>query len=71
MFCCMEFDQFRLWDDAGRRTYLNAAEREAFRAAAKAQDDRSARTFCQLLLLTGCRISEGLEVTPERFDWQD
>jgi len=67
----MEFDQFRLWDDAGRRMYLNAAERDAFRAAARAQDDRSARTFCHLLLFSGCRISEGLEISPERIDWQD
>ncbi len=67
----MEFDQFRLWDDTGRRMYLNAAERDAFRTAAKAQDDRHTRTFCYLLLLSGCRISEALETTPERIDWPD
>lgn len=67
----MEFEQFRLWDDQGRRLYLNATEREAFRNAAKKQDDREARTFCHLLLFTGCRISEALETTPERFDWED
>lgn len=67
----MEFDQFRLWDDNGQRMYLNEAERNAFRAVAKAQDDRLTRTFCQLLLFSGCRISEALETTPERIDWPD
>ena len=67
----MDSEAFRLWDDQGSRLYLTADERAAFRAAARAHDDRSARTFCHLLLFSGCRISEGLEITPERFDWQD
>ncbi len=67
----MTEEAFSLWDDQGSHLYLTADERTAFRAAARAHDDRSARTFCHLLLFTGCRISEGLEVTPERFDWQD
>ena len=67
----MDNEAFRLWDDQGRRLYLTADERSAFRAAAKAYGDREVRTFCHLLLFSGCRISEGLEVTPERFDWQD
>lgn len=67
----MDSEAFSLWDDQGSRLYLTADERAAFRAAARAHDDRGARTFCHLLLFTGCRISEGLEVTPERFDWQD
>ena len=67
----MDSEAFRLWDDQGSRLYLTADERAAFRAAARSNDDRSARTFCHLLLFSGCRISEGLEITPERFDWQD
>lgn len=67
----MDSEAFKLWDDQGHRLYLTADERAAFRAAARAHDDREARTFCHLLLFTGCRISEGLEITPERFDWQD
>ena len=67
----MDNEAFSLWDEQGHRLYLNADERAAFRAAARAHDDRQARTFCHLLLFTGCRISEGLEVTPERFDWQE
>lgn len=62
---------FRLWNDQGIRLYLTADERAASRAAARAYNDRSARTLCHLLLFTGCRISEGIEVTPERFDWPD
>ena len=67
----MDNEAFSLWDEQGHRFYLTADERAAFRAAARAHDDRHARTFCHLLLFTGCRISEGLEITPERFDWQD
>lgn len=67
----MDSEAFRLWDNQGSRLYLTADERAAFRAAARAHDDRGARTFCHLLLFSGCRISEGLEITPERFDWQD
>ncbi len=71
MLCFMEYEQFRLWDDQGRRLYLNADERAAFRSAAKMHGDREVRTFCHLLLFSGCRISEGLEITPQRLDWQD
>ena len=67
----MDTDAFSLWDDKGKRLYLTADERLAFRAAAKAQGDRGTRTFCHLLALTGCRISEALETTPQRLDWQD
>ena len=35
------------------------------------QPDKTIRGFCYLLYYTGCRISEGLEVTPERIDWQE
>jgi len=67
----MDNEAFSLWDDQGHRLYLTAEERAAFREAARKHDDRQARTFCHLLLFTGCRISEGLEVTPERFDWNE
>ena len=67
----MDSEAFSLWDEQGSRLYLTADERAAFRAAARKHDDRHARTFCHLLLFTSCRISEGLEVSPERFDWPD
>lgn len=56
-----------LYDKSGQRKYLNAEERKRFKAkAAKASDEIFA--FCWVLHETGCRISEALELTPERID---
>lgn len=67
----MESEGFSLWDERGQRLYLTPSERDAFRAQARAQEEREARTFAQLLALTGCRISEALETTPKRVDWNE
>lgn len=56
-----------LFDAAGQRKYLCGGEHRRFLAAA-ARMDPEGRAFCWLLAFTGCRISEGLELTPERFD---
>lgn len=56
-----------LHDKQGNRLYLNAAEREAFaEEAAKAK--RSIKCLCLILLYTGCRLSEALQITPRRID---
>ncbi len=52
----------RLYDHAGRRLYLNAAERERFLVAARAAHP-DIRSFALTLLYTGCRISEALELS--------
>ena len=62
---------FTLWDEKGQRLYLNADERERFKAVSKSLEEREARTLCHLMLYTGCRISEALELTPERIDWKE
>ena len=51
-----------LYDAAGRRKYLNAAERARFLAAAQ-QAEPKARTLCLTLAYLGCRISEALNLT--------
>ena len=56
-----------LFDSDGRRLYLTPEERQAFLKAAKTAD-RPVRSFCHTLHSTGCRISEGLQLTPERVD---
>ena len=56
-----------LYDGQGKRLYLTPSERHAFYEAAKAQP-REIRTFCHTLHITGCRISEALELTPDRID---
>ena len=56
-----------LYDKSGQRKYLNSEERKRFKAqAAEASDEIYA--FCWGLHETGCRISEALELTPERID---
>lgn len=57
----------QLYDPAGRRKYLTAAEREAFLTAA-GRAPRHVRTLCLVLAYTGCRITEALELTAQRVD---
>jgi integrase/recombinase XerD len=52
---------------AGARKYLNVAERQRF-AAAAATLPPEPRAFSLLLMWSGCRISEGLAVTPLAID---
>jgi integrase/recombinase XerD len=52
---------------AGARKYLNVAERQRF-AVAAATLPPEPRAFCLLLMWSGCRISEGLAVTPLAID---
>lgn len=51
----------------GARKYLNVAERQRFAAAAETLPPEP-RAFCLLLMWSGCRISEGLAVTPQAVD---
>ena len=56
-----------LFDARGQRKYLCDSERRVFLAAAN-KADAPTRIFCHLLAYTGCRISEGLAVTPRHLD---
>ena len=49
--------KMRLYDDQGRRLYLNETERNDFLLAAY-QLPLDERSFCMFLLHTGCRLSE-------------
>jgi integrase len=51
----------------GARKYLNVAERKRFATAVKTLPPEP-RAFCLLLMWSGCRISEGLGVTPLAID---
>jgi integrase len=55
----------RIYDPQGNRLYLNAAERQAFLAAA-GEEGPQERVFCHVLYYTGCRPSEALELTARR-----
>lgn len=56
-----------LIDAKGNRLYLNAEERAAFLKAASRAEHRL-KCLCLVLHYCGCRISEGLELTPRRID---
>ncbi len=55
-----------LYDHAGQRKYLTAAERDRFLDAAAACSDRKVHTLCLVIAHTGCRISEALALTAAR-----
>ncbi|ESQ82993.1 tyrosine-type recombinase/integrase [Asticcacaulis benevestitus] len=61
------FDEAALFDQDGQRKYLCLDEGRRFLRAAAAADNAT-RILCRLLLFTGCRISEALELTVGRLD---
>ncbi|UDF05351.1 tyrosine-type recombinase/integrase [Asticcacaulis sp. AND118] len=63
----IQFSPWQVYDDSGRRKYLNEAERQRFLDAA----DRMAphiRALCYVLAYTGCRVSEALNLTRHNLD---
>lgn len=61
------FTEANIHDPKGRRKYLTSAERRRFRTST-ATLEPVRRNFCLMLLYTGARISEVLELTAERID---
>jgi integrase/recombinase XerD len=61
-------DIAELFDGSGRRKYLCDAELARFHQALT-KADPATRAFCQLIALTGCRISEALATTPRHLDY--
>jgi integrase/recombinase XerD len=57
-----------LFDQSGQRKYLNRQERRAYLQVIQREPDALRRAFCLTLFYTGCRISEGLNLTIERID---
>ena len=60
--------RIELLNSAGQRKYLTLQEREIFRKEA-AKQPGEIRTFCLMLYLSGCRISEALVVFRSRIDF--
>ncbi len=60
-------DETLLFDQDGQRKYLCLKEGKRFLKAADGMDTAT-RVFCRLLLFTGPRLSEALELTPRRLD---
>ena len=63
----MSADGLTLFNETGVRKYLCASELPRFLAAAR-RTDAATRTFCSLLVFTGCRLSEALAITPAQLD---
>jgi integrase/recombinase XerD len=57
----------QLCDKKGRRKYFTDEERTAF-LKASSRAPREVRSFCGVLLYTGCRISEALALTAKDID---
>jgi integrase len=62
-------EKIELFTKEGKRLYLTAHERAEFEKAASSFDDEQVRTFSCMLLHTGCRISEALNLTYEAIDF--
>lgn len=60
-------DIAQLFDGTGRRKYLCDSELARFHRALR-KTDRQTRIFCQLIAMTGCRLSEALATTPRHLD---
>jgi integrase/recombinase XerD len=57
----------QLFDANGERKYLTQGEAKTLLIVARRADPAS-RLFCELLYYSGCRCSEGLQITPRRID---
>ena len=58
------------YDKYGNRKYATDSERRRFIRAAYAQPSAAVRTFCLILTFSGARLSEVLELTPRRIDFE-
>lgn len=57
-----------LFTSDAKRKYLTSEERDRFITAANAHERGEVRTLCLVMVYTGCRISEALELTAHRID---
>ena len=55
-----------LYDRNGQRLYLTIDERRRFLEVVKEEVDVKRRMLCRLIVYTGCRSTEALELTAER-----
>lgn len=59
-----------IYDEKGNRKYLTASEREQFLTASE-HESPDKRVLCRLLHDTGCRLTEALELSPNRINVDD
>ncbi|MCP1472001.1 integrase [Sphingobium sp. OAS761] len=63
----MQVGDWQPYDEAGRRKYVNGAERKRFLQAAD-QMGNEVRALCYVLAYSGCRISEALNLSRDQID---
>lgn len=59
--------EMKLYSDGGERLYLTSTERDRFEQVAKLQD-RETMTLALVLLYTGCRLSEAINLKMKYID---
>jgi len=59
-----------LYTPHGQRKYLTVSERNEFLRVADSFP-REVRTFCYVMIYGGCRITEAIELMPERVDYSN
>lgn len=64
-------NEMRLWNTTGKRLYINTQEREQFLDACKYLKNSKHRMLCEVIHWSGCRISEALELSPNRINVND
>lgn len=62
--------EMKLNSDSGERLYLTSTERERFEQVAKLQD-RETLTLALVLLYTGCRLSEAINLKIKHIDMEN
>jgi len=60
--------EMSLFSPQGERKYLNKLERRRFHKVARRLADDREMLFCVVLLLTGCRVSEALDLRVRQID---
>lgn len=58
-----------IYDNGGQRKYLTKAERTSFLRVAERREP-AVRSFCWIIALTGCRISEALALSKRNIDFE-
>lgn len=59
--------EMKLFSDSGERLYLTSSKRDRYEQVAKLQD-RETMTLALVLLYTGCRLSEAINIKMKHID---
>lgn len=66
---CDQRKPWTVYNQQGQRKYLTRSETRSFLAAARDRDD-AVQSFCWMMAVTGCRISEALALSEKSLDFE-